>query len=258
MTNPIYRFECGSLSHSGCVRDHNEDRLLAAPDKGLWVVADGMGGHFGGDIAAQIVVDQSATVQRAITAPDLQARFEERILRANDEIRAHSARNDDAMIGATLAAVLVHDDSFAAIWCGDSRVYLLREGRLHQVTRDHTEAQELLDQGTITAEQAANWPRKNVITRAIGVQEDIQLDHEFGSLQDRDIFLLCSDGLTGHIDDHEIADALKGRSAQAACDLLVQMTLDRGATDNVTVVAVRCGLKTLVTGQGADSAVWKG
>lgn len=247
MLNPSYRFETGTATHSGCVRDHNEDRYLAAPDHGIWLVADGMGGHFGGDVAAQILVDETASVHRAATAPDLHARFHDRVARANDAIRAHSERHEGVTIGTTLAGLLIHDRSFVVSWCGDSRVYLLREGKLHQVSRDHTEVQELLDTGAITQEQAENWPRRNVITRAIGVHEEAMIEDRFGDLQDRDIFLLCSDGLTGHVNDDEIASHLRGQSAQRACEALLNLTLERGANDNVTLIVVRCAFKTLVT-----------
>lgn len=247
MPNPSYRFDTGAVTHSGCVRDHNEDRYLAAPDHGIWLVADGMGGHFGGDVAAQIMVDEAASVNRAATAPDLHARFHDRVARANDAIRDHSQRNEGVTIGTTLASLLIHDRSFVASWCGDSRIYLLREGKLHQVSRDHTEVQELLDTGAITHEQAENWPRRNVITRAIGVHEQAHVEDRFGDLQDRDTFILCSDGLTGHVSDDEIAGLVRGQSAQRACDALLNLTLERGANDNVTLIVVRCAFKTLVT-----------
>lgn len=246
MSNPKFRFETGAVTHDGCVRDHNEDRYLTAPDLGIWLVADGMGGHFGGDVAAQIIVDRVETVRHSSSAPDLRARFLDRMAQANQAIRDHSARNDGATIGATLAALLVHEANFACSWCGDSRLYLLRDGVLTQISRDHTEAQELLDSGAITPEQAENWPRKNVITRAIGVNEEADIDHVSGILRDRDSFLLCSDGLTGHLQDAEIMSIMRGQSSQAACEALLQETLQRGASDNVTVVIVRCALKTVV------------
>ncbi len=247
MLNPSYRFETGAATHHGRVRDHNEDRYLAAPEHGIWLVADGMGGHFGGDVAAQILVDETASVHRAATAPDLHARFHDRVARANQAIRDHSDRHEGATIGTTLAALLIHDRRFLVSWCGDSRVYLLREGRLHQVSRDHTEVQELLDTGAITEEQAENWPRRNVITRAIGVHDEAMIEDRYGDLQDRDVFLLCSDGLTGHVEDDEIATHLRGQAAQRACDALLDLTLERGASDNVTLIVVRCTFKTLVT-----------
>ena len=243
-----FRFDTGAATHQGCVRSLNEDRYLTQPDSGVWLVADGMGGHWGGDVAAMSITEHVASVGRAASAPDLQARFEDRIGRANAAIQAHSARHDGATIGATVVALLVHEGHFACRWAGDSRAYLMREGRLSQISRDHTEVQELLDRGAITPEQAEIWPRRNVITRAVGVREGVRLDQAVGELRDRDVFLLCSDGLTGHLEDAEIRDILAGRSPQAACDRLVEVTLDRGATDNVTVVVVRCASKTLVNG----------
>jgi len=247
MSNPKFRFETGAVTHDGCVRDHNEDRYLAAPQLGIWLVADGMGGHFGGDVAAQTIVDQVETVHRSSSAPDLRARFLDRVARANADIRALSARNGDATVGATLAALLIHEANFSCSWCGDSRVYLLRDSALTQMSRDHTEAQELLDSGTITAEQAENWPRKNVITRAVGVYEEAGIDHVTGTLRDRDTFLLCSDGLTGHLQDDDILSMMRGKPSQAACEALLAETLARGASDNVTAVIVRCALKTVVS-----------
>lgn len=247
MSNPKFRFETGAVTHDGCVRDHNEDRFLTAPNLGIWLVADGMGGHFGGDVAAQAIVDRVETVSQASSAPDLRARFLDRVALANADIRAHSTRNEGATIGATLAALLIHEAHFSCSWCGDSRIYLLRDGTLSQVSRDHTEAQELLDSGAITAEQAENWPRKNVITRAIGVYEEAGIDHVTGTLNDRDAFLLCSDGLTGHLQDDEILSMMRGQPSQAACEALLAETLRRGASDNVTIVIVRCALKTVVS-----------
>jgi len=247
MNNPSYRFETGAVTHSGCIRDHNEDRYLSAPSLGIWLVADGMGGHFGGDVAAQTIVDKVESVSRASSAPDLHARFHDRIAQANQDIRDHSARNGGATIGATLATLLIHENYFAGIWCGDSRLYRLRDGVLTQLSRDHTEVQELLDSGAITTQQAQDWPRKNVITRAIGVQDTVDMDHVSGSLRDRDSFLLCSDGLTGHLEDDELAPIMRGKSSQAACEALLDETLRRGASDNVTIVIVRCVHKTMVS-----------
>ena len=252
MSEQSYRFETGGASHVGCVRDHNEDRFLLAPESGVWLVADGMGGHFGGDVAAELVVSHVATVSRAATAPDLMARVIDRTARANAAIRAHSARNADAMIGATVVGLLVHGNRFAVVWCGDSRAYLLRDGHLTQISRDHTEVQELLDAGAITPEQAATWPRRNVITRAVGVDAEVALETLDGLLQDRDCFLLCSDGLTAHLEDAEIAALVRGQPVQRACDALIGQTLARGAHDNVTVVLVRCMLTTVVSEAAAD------
>jgi serine/threonine protein phosphatase PrpC len=232
----------GSLTHKGMVRDHNEDSLLSLPETGLWVIADGMGGHQAGDVASRTIIDAAASVGRPSSAPDLQARFLDRLYLAHDRIRNHSQELGGATVGSTVVALLCHAGHFAAIWAGDSRLYRLRDGQFSQISTDHTEAQELLRQGVLTPEQAAVWPRRNVITRAVGVFDQPNPDQVTGELMPGDTFLLCSDGLTEHVSDEEIAQHLR-RSAdpQAACDGLVSLTLSRGARDNVSVIVVRLG-----------------
>lgn len=246
MSAKQFRFETGAISHTGLAREHNEDRFFPDPDNGLWVVADGMGGHHGGEFASGSIVEHLSSLGHPISAPDLQARFVERINRANQQIQVH-AQQAGATIGSTVVGLLAFEQHFACVWSGDSRVYLIRDGQLSQLSRDHTEANELLDRGAITAEEAENWPRKNVITRAIGVHHDVHLDQKYGTLRNRDTFILCSDGLTAHVLDHEIQELAHKNQPQKACDLLLDMTLERGATDNTTVMVVRAFDKTEVT-----------
>jgi protein phosphatase len=235
-----FKFETGAVTDKGCVRQQNEDNYLTKQDSGVWLVADGMGGHEAGDFASGRIVEVVSSIGLPSSAPDLQARFHDRVTQAHSDIQARSAEMDGATIGATLVALLAYEENFACVWSGDSRIYLLRDGELRQVTVDHTEAQELLAAGSITAEEAANWPRKNVITRAIGVGSKPRMEEIYGTLRPGDSFLLCSDGLTGHVKDEEIAEALRSQSAQQTAQSLVELTLERGATDNVTVVVVRC------------------
>jgi len=240
MSTGHFTFETGAATHQGCVRDHNEDNYLTQPQAGVWVVADGMGGHQAGDFASEAIVNSVSSIGVPTSAPDLQARFADRVIRANQEIRAQSKQLRGATVGATLVGLLSYEQHYACIWCGDSRIYLMRDGVFAQVTVDHTEVQELVSSGAITPEQAKTWPRKNVITRAIGVSDTPETEEKYGSLQVGDIFLLCSDGLTEHIEDQEMAEALEQHSAQDACDALIETTLSRGAKDNVTVVVARC------------------
>ncbi|WP_102223015.1 PP2C family protein-serine/threonine phosphatase [Acidimangrovimonas sediminis] len=251
MPEMYFRFVTGAVTHEGRVRDHNEDRFLVVDRAGLWVVADGMGGHQGGEVASGKIVEALASIGVAASAPDFQARFLDRLENANSAIQDYSRQRGGAIIGSTVVAILVHEKEFACIWSGDSRAYRLRDGELRQVSRDHTEAQELLDRGVITAEEAENWPRKNVITRAVGVAPQVSYDVVSGRVKDGDQFLLCSDGLTGHVEDDEIRAALMAHGPQEACQQLLDLTLKRGATDNVTIVIVRASVKTLVVGEGA-------
>lgn len=240
MLDVRFTFDTGARSHAGRVRDHNEDCFLVRPASGLWLVADGMGGHQAGDFASRSIVESANWIGIPTSAHDLKCRFLDRLQIAHDEIRRRSAKLGGATVGATLAALLTYERHFACIWAGDSRVYLLRDGLLHQMTTDHTEVNELLRAGTITPEQAASWPRRNVITRAVGVFEHPETDEKYGTLERGDVFLLCSDGLTAHVGDEEIAAQLRHPGAQEICDRLIELTLSRGARDNVTVVVVRC------------------
>ncbi|MCF6445752.1 PP2C family serine/threonine-protein phosphatase [Nereida sp. MMG025] len=241
-SEPRFVFETATLTDVGCVRKVNEDSLLAAPESGLWLVADGMGGHAAGDFASQSIVAAMQTVGIPNGAIDLRARFMDRLIHANEQILEHASDLGNGTIGSTVAALLVQQGHFATIWSGDSRVYRLRGGVLGQMTRDHTEVRALLDAGTITAAEAEAWPRKNVITRAIGVTAKPECDIHEGVLQDKDLFLICSDGLTEYFHDDELERVMVRFAADlnALCAQLVATALERGGKDNVSIVAVRC------------------
>ncbi|MHA6686782.1 PP2C family protein-serine/threonine phosphatase [Mesorhizobium sp. A556] len=238
MNNVAIPFESYGVSHKGCVRTLNEDNYLIEPQSGLWLVADGMGGHDAGEVASASIVGHLATIGIPSSAPDLRARFEDRLSHAHEEIRRISEERG-ATIGSTVAALLVIDGNFVCLWSGDSRVYLVRNGSISQISRDHTEVQELLDRGMISPAEARTWPRRNVITRAIGVSDEIVIDFQQGQTLPGDIFILSSDGLTVHVTDDEIEAAVLSASPQAACENLLATVLARGGTDNVTIVAVK-------------------
>jgi protein phosphatase len=206
----------------------------------VFAVADGMGGHEAGQFASETIVESLTSIGVPASAPDLLARFEDRVSRANARLKDVARARGHAIIGATIAALLVFERYYACVWSGDSRIYLIRGGELSQVSRDHTEAQELVDRGTLTPEEARRWPGSRTLTRAIGVHEDAELEIEHGILEPEDSFVLCSDGLTAHVADGEIRDAVLGRSPQQASDELIALALKRGGTDNVTVLVVRC------------------
>ncbi|NNM74647.1 serine/threonine-protein phosphatase [Enterovirga sp. DB1703] len=231
-------FDVGATSHPGRVRQVNEDSYLVAPANGIFAVADGMGGHEAGALASATVVQSLETIGTAVSAADLLARLEDRILRANMALH-EIATQRGKIVGSTVAILLTFEDHFACVWSGDSRIYRARDGAILQLSRDHTEVRDLLERGLLTPEEAKVWPRRNVITRAIGVRAEPELELEHGSLVPGDVFVICSDGLTGHVEDHEILACVGRGGAQQATDALVELTLERGATDNVTVVVVR-------------------
>jgi serine/threonine protein phosphatase PrpC len=238
MNQSAFIFDAGSATHPGKVRPRNEDSCLVRTDAGLWAVADGMGGHEAGDLASQLIISELDTISAEGSAIRLLEETESRILRANRQIIEIGRQRGGAVIGSTVAILLISEDHYACIWAGDSRVYLVRRNTIQQVSRDHTEVEEMLASGAVTALEAENWPN-NVITRAVGVQDDPELDIVTGAFEDCDIFVLCSDGLTKHVTDDEIRRCVSSQDAQTSSAALVDLALERGGLDNVTVVVVR-------------------
>jgi serine/threonine protein phosphatase PrpC len=233
------RIRAAAKTDVGLKRSRNEDSFLMRPDAGLWAVADGMGGHGGGDVASRMAVDALA---RFPVGPSAAARLkavESAVIAANAEMRAYAAAQGRGVMGTTLVAILVYEEHFACLWCGDSRAYLLRGGALKQLTRDHSETQDLVDRGVLDPDEAKVWPRRSVLTRALGATDAPMLDLVSDRLEPGDAFLLCSDGLTNHCEDSDIAAALAGADPQAVCDGLIALTLQRGASDNVSAVVLR-------------------
>ena len=235
-----FMFRTGSASHVGKVRKFNEDSVLVRPEIGLWAVADGMGGHGGGDLASRAVVAALASLAPQPSGAALLGAFEASIGGVNADLRALALSRGGSIVGTTLVAVLIHGVHFACVWCGDSRVYLLRGGALEQVSRDHSEVQDLFDRGVLDRDEAKVWPRRNVVTRALGVADQAELEIVDGPTFPGDRFLLCSDGLTAHVEDGEIAVSLAADDPQKACDDLLALTLERGASDNVSLIVVVC------------------
>ncbi len=234
------RFRSAALTNVGLKRTLNEDAVLDRPEIGLWVVADGMGGHGGGDVASRAIVDALAKLAAPNSASTFLDQFEASVSTTHRGLRDFARREGKGIVGATLAALLIYDHHFACVWCGDSRVYLLRDGKLSQVSHDHSEVQELVDRGALDKADAKSWPRANVVTRAIGASEALELEIVDSRANAGDRYLLCSDGLSAHVEDAEIAVAIQGADPRATCDKLIALTLQRGARDNVSVIAVFC------------------
>jgi protein phosphatase len=232
-------FDTGAATHVGKVRQRNEDSYLVRPEAGIWAVADGMGGHEAGDLASKIVIEALCAIERPSSAADLLEQCEERIAAANMQLKEIGRERGGVIIGATVALLLVFEDYYACLWAGDSRVYVVREKKIIQLSQDHTEVEELLVKGVITREEARTWKAGNALTRAIGATDDVELEITSGPMVSGDAFVICSDGLTRHVSDEEILNHVDNGVSQEACDRLVALTLERGATDNVTLVVVR-------------------
>jgi serine/threonine protein phosphatase PrpC len=230
-------FETVARTHVGCRRRVNEDAVLARPDLGLWAVADGMGGHEAGDLASALVVDALAAVSAALPLSDRAADAVARLAGANARLVALAGGGPDARtIGSTVAAVLVEAGGYVCLWAGDSRAYLCRGGALTQLTHDHSLVQELVDLGEIAPDDAPGHPNANVITRAVGVAQRLELDAAQGEAKPGDVFVLASDGVTRLVGEAEIAARVRPGRLEAAADELVALCLERGAPDNLSIV----------------------
>jgi len=238
MDGSALKFDVSGVTHTGKVRERNEDSCLVRSDTGLWAVADGMGGHEAGHLASRILVEALDAIGHPEAAIDLLEQCKAQIFRANQQIIDLSRARSGATIGTTAAVLLARDKHYACIWAGDSRVYLITRGAINRLSCDHTEVEELVAAGALSREDAESWPN-NVITRAVGVAEDLELEIVTGSIEPGDVFVICSDGLTKHLCDDEIRRYAGDRNARAACEMLLELALERGGSDNVTVIVVR-------------------
>lgn len=241
----MLKYRSVARTHVGKVRAINEDALLARDDLCLWCVADGMGGHDAGDVAAQAIVEQLGRTPFTLDGQRLLRSIDE-TLRSTNRALWHQGGQGQRTIGSTVAVLVVVADQFACLWAGDSRVYVLRDGRLHQLTVDHSVVADLVRAGVITADEAERHVDANVVTRAVGAEDDLTLDVCSDEVAPGDVFLLCSDGLTKMLDDDEIERIVGEAGIERAADALISATLDRGARDNVSVVLVEARMPALV------------
>jgi serine/threonine protein phosphatase PrpC len=240
------RIESGAKSHEGRVRERNEDSFVAQERHGLWAVADGMGGAANGDWASAKLAETIGEIRFPLAFDAACEAIANAIHRANADIYERSVKRGRQM-GSTIVALFVQDKRFVVFWVGDSRAYLLRDGALHRVSRDHSQVQEMIDRGLIDAKDAEGHPMGHVLARAVGVGEDLDLDAVQGEVEPGDVFLLCSDGLHGYVPEADIARLLGRGTPDEAVEHLVSVTLERGAPDNVTVIAVGFSEPTLLS-----------
>ena len=237
----------------GCVRKHNEDNFLMEPELGLFVVADGLGGHAAGEVASQIVVEKidqfiTHTLERDRTWPveyDVDLPYDGNRLKAAllladqgilNDIRTNPERES---MGSTVVACLVRDDKVTLVHVGDSRAYLLNPSGIRQVTRDHSWVADQVANGILTPEEARRHPFRNVITQALGNGGDLDVAVQELQVQELDRILLCSDGLSGMIQDQEIWEIVQGApDVEEATRRLIAKAMNNGGEDNITVVIV--------------------
>ncbi len=232
-------WESASRTHVGTVRKLNEDSVLERPDRGLWAVADGMGGHAAGDFASAAVVNALNGITAPASLGALVGEVRQQLQAVNHSLSEEARQRGQEMIGSTVVVLLLFGAHAVVLWAGDSRAYLYREGELEALTRDHSQVEEFVSLGLITREQAEGHPASNIITRAVGVAGRLELDSEMFEIAAGDTVLLCSDGLYRELDSGDIRTCLAMDDCQQACDALLETALARGARDNVSVVLVR-------------------
>ena len=245
--------EVASLSDVGCQRENNEDSLAywESPDDAgfahsgrLAIVADGMGGCEGGQFASRIAVETVEHVYSTSLDSDPQQRLLEGFRQAHDRIQQRARENPGLHgMGTTMTAFAIVGECLYYAHIGDSRLYLLRAGKLRVVTRDHSLVSRLVETGIIRAEDADNHPQKHVLTAAVGSADDIQPDFsaEPVELEKSDVLLLCTDGLWGQVSEPELQEALASQAPGEACRALVQLARDHGGPDNITLQIARLG-----------------
>ncbi|PWR01184.1 serine/threonine-protein phosphatase [Meridianimarinicoccus roseus] len=227
-----------AVTHVGRVRKINEDSILALPDQGIWVVADGMGGHAAGDFASQTIVERVAALPQDLSPGDRMRSLRDAIQTAHDAILDEAARQGGVTIGAAVVALMVADGHFVAFWAGDSRLYLYRDGAIDLLTSDHSVVAEFVKAGRMTWDEAEMHPQSNAITHAVGVGEVPGLEKIRGQTRPGDRFLLCSDGLNKYAGFETLRQTLKAAPIETVTDRLLQIALDGGGKDNISIIVL--------------------
>ncbi|CAG2145626.1 Serine/threonine phosphatase stp [compost metagenome] len=236
-----FRWSSAAATDVGRVRGRNEDACLDLPERGIWAVADGMGGHAVGDFASRAIVQALSGLGPPGSLDGALDDARTALLAVNQALIDEAARMKVRVIGSTVVAMLACERRCGCLWAGDSRLYLFRAGHLKQLTRDHSQVERLRARGLITAEEAKHHPAHNTITRAVGAATRLDLDVLTLEVGDGDMFLLCSDGLSNEVEDAGIAAVLAASAGDcaAAANELVQQALVNGGHDNVSVVVLR-------------------
>ncbi len=249
LSGEVMYMEIGAKTDIGEVRDRNQDAyfISSSVSHPLFIIADGMGGHKAGEIASNMVINVMSTQLKeelkksVLDDEDIQNKIEDSIAIANEKIYKKSLEDEKfSGMGTTVTLAYERDGRIYIGHVGDSRAYILRENTFYQLTRDHSLVEELMRNGSISKEEAKNHPQRNIITRAVGTSEDIEVDIIVKKRYKNDILLLCSDGLSNMLSDDEIKEVLLGSpSMNKACEDLVKLSKNKGGFDNITVLAVK-------------------
>ncbi len=248
------KISCAGNTDVGVVRSGNEDNFLLDCAQGLFIVADGMGGHAAGEVASEMavgIIAKELGSLRGLSDAEAAARMRSAIRKANAAIFDRTlAEHDKRGMGTTTTVMVLFSRRFMIGQVGDSRAYLLRGGEFLQLTKDHSYVQEQVDAGLLTPEQARTHPYSNVITRCVGANEDVAPDIYFGNLEAGDVVLLASDGLTGMLEDEQLAGIMSGEDNPESCvNRMIADANRRGGLDNITAIVVRVDSADTITGE---------
>ena len=233
-------FECVSKTDVGLRRKVNEDSLLVRTERGLWAVADGMGGHDAGDVASSSVTASLLDLPDAENLDELVESAVAALKQVNqDLIVLAGAKGTEKSIGSTVVGLAIANGQFRCFWAGDSRGYRIRDRHIVQLTRDHSLVQDLVDSGMLQPDEAIDHPNSNIITRAVGVAEELRVDTVSGDVQRGDQFFLATDGVTRLISDEELAAELSSNPPAHAARKLIETVLARGAPDNASLIITK-------------------
>ena len=237
-------FTCAARTDVGIVRSGNEDNYLMLSDHGIFIVADGMGGHAAGEVASEMAVritSQAIGSIRGLSDEEAGERVRSAIRAANDAIFERTLSEQDKRgMGTTATVLVLLPDRYLIGQVGDSRAYLFRHGKFHQLTKDHSYVQEQVDAGLLTPDQARVHPYSNVITRCVGAGSDVEPDIYRGEVRTGDVFLVASDGLTGMVDDRRLAQLLSSPAQpERKVQALISEANGRGGLDNITAIIVQ-------------------
>ncbi|BDX19800.1 serine/threonine-protein phosphatase [Halopseudomonas aestusnigri] len=232
-----------SQTDPGNQRRHNEDAILALQDYGLWAVADGMGGHRNGALASRLIIDTLGALELTGNIDQNQRRVRQALQQVNRRLTQDMTQvqgQPAGPVGSTVVILLASANRALCLWAGDSRCYLWRQQTLHQLTRDHSLLQQLIDRGAVTSTEAASHPGAHVLTRAVGAHDHLKLDSVTFMIQPGDTLLLCSDGLHRELSPAQLSSALEHQDSSGAAQL-VSLALRGPARDNLSAVVVRIG-----------------
>ncbi len=225
------------MTDVGVKRKNNQDTFLVDENLGLYIVADGMGGHLGGEVASKLAAETTQSFCREYKDLSPRERLEKAVNAASEKIYTEGQKNENLKdMGTTVVALLSHENYGYIAQVGDSRVYLFSQGAVWQITEDHTVVQEEVRAGIISPEDIENHEFQHVITRSVGYQKEVVVDVYRRKLQLNDRFLLCSDGLSGLVKSHEMLEQLESNSLETSVKNLIALANSRGGADNITIV----------------------